>query len=210
MIVNIIKMKGIAFLESLQGFCAGIHFICMQKQITDAVGGNAMWWWSFSFSLLEDFILTFHLWNNITNSEHLLNTQLSLILTSESLQVARIFNLAHTLQKTLHTASDRGVKYRIRDRQVSAKIKNCGGGEVVDASKRGLDGSWKDRKLEPRKGQFSLPRCFRFYNTPPFLCSSLPLHTIPLGSSSHFTLYEGRRHPLFNYPFIRVKHKLAT
>jgi hypothetical protein len=35
-------------------------------------------------------------------------------------------------------------------------------------------------------------------------------YTTPLGSSSHSTLYEGRRHPLFNYALIRVKYKLAT
>jgi hypothetical protein len=35
-------------------------------------------------------------------------------------------------------------------------------------------------------------------------------YTTPLGSTSHLTLYEGRRHPLFNYALIRVKYKLAT
>lgn len=35
-------------------------------------------------------------------------------------------------------------------------------------------------------------------------------YTTPLRSSSHLTLYKGRRHPLFNYALIRVKYKLAT
>ena len=63
----------------------------------------------------------------------------------------------------------------------------------------GRIGNWN-----PEKANFPTLDACAFAITPGTL-----LHR-PVGSTSHLTLYEGRRHPLFNYALIRVKYKLAT